>query len=62
MAAREGFEERLQEVLAGEELEQKMEAFMSKNAVRVLNSIELGESKGHEGEFEGGEFTHDAYK
>ena len=59
---KDGFEERLQEILASEELDDKMEAFMEKYALKVLTCSEIGESKGHEGEFEGGEFTHEAHR
>jgi hypothetical protein len=61
---KEGFEERLQELLASEELDEKMEAFMAKYARKVISSCSeiIGESKGHEGEFEGGEFSHESHR
>ena len=59
---KDGFEERLEEILASEELDEKMEAFMTKYAGRVISCSEVGESKGHEGEFEGGAFSHEAHR
>lgn len=59
---KDGFEERLQEILAGEELDEKMEAFMAKYAHKVVSCSKIEESKGHEGEFEGGEFSHEAHR
>lgn len=59
---KEGFEERFQEYLGCEEFEVKMEEFMSQYALYVVRDSDIGESKGHEGEFEGGEFSHDVYR
>ena len=55
----EGFEERLQEFLGCEEFDSKLEEFMTRYAGRVVRSSDNGECKGHEGESEGGEFSHD---
>jgi hypothetical protein len=61
---KEGFEERLQELLGSDEFDSKLEAFMARYSGRVVRSSEVmsGESKGREGEFEGGEFSHDVYR
>ena len=59
---KEGFEERFQEFLGCEEFDEKMEEFMSQYALEVVRCSDIGESKGHEGEFEGGEFSHEAHR
>jgi hypothetical protein len=59
---KDGFEDRFRDFLACEEFDEKIEEFMTRHAKKVLGYSELGESKGHEGEFEGGEFSHEAHR
>lgn len=59
--AKPGFEERFRECLGSEEFEEKIDNFLKRKALLVLQESELPESKDDDG-FHGGEFSLKAHR